>query len=189
MAEVTKMKSSVLLFTVIILLHSVLCAQEVQPQKTIKVEKNKPIEIISNRLDAYSEKRLVVFSGNAIATQGDKIIKSDRIMLYYKKESSGVSHAGAESAGKAGDIEKIEAKGNVSVTQGDRVVTGDDAVFYQEAQKIIVTGNAVMREGRNVIRGDRIVVFLDENRGVVESDSSKKVKATIYPEERKEKEK
>lgn len=184
MTENVKMKCSVLLSAVIILLFSILDAKEASAQKTIKAEKNQPIEIVSNRLDAYSEKRLVVFSGNAIATQGDKIIKSDRIMLYYKKDSREADRIGAGRAG--GDIEKIEAKGNVTVTQGERIVTGDDAVFYQEMQKIVVTGNAAMREGRNVIRGEKIVVLFNENRGIVESGGSKKVKATIYPEDKKE---
>ena len=50
-----------------------------------------------------------------------------------------------------------------------------------------MTGNAVMREGANIIRGDKVVVFLDENRGVVEGTASKRVTATIYPEEQKDK--
>jgi lipopolysaccharide export system protein LptA len=70
-----------------------------------------------------------------------------------------------------------------------RVVTGDHAIFYQDTQQVIMTGNAVMRDGKNVIRGDRIVVFLDENRGVVESDENKRVTATIYPNEKKEEKK
>ncbi len=86
-------------------------------------------------------------------------------------------------------MEKIEAKGHVTVTQGERIVTGDDAIFYEDTQKIIMTGNAVMREGRNVIHGDRIVVFLDEDRGVVEGLEKNRVNATIYPEDRKDKKK
>jgi len=46
-----------------------------------------------------------------------------------------------------------------------------------------------MREGRNVIRGDRITVFLNEDRGIVESIEKSRVKAIIYPEEKKDKKK
>ena len=81
-----------------------------------------------------------------------------------------------------GDLERVEANGHVTITEGERIVTGEMAVFEQEAQKITMTGDAVMREGTNVIRGDRIVVFLNENRGVVESAENKRVTATIYPE-------
>jgi lipopolysaccharide export system protein LptA len=46
-----------------------------------------------------------------------------------------------------------------------------------------------MQEGNNVITGDRVVVLLDENRGVVEGATGKRVTATIYPEESKGKKK
>ena len=81
----------------------------------------------------------------------------------------------------------MEAKGHVTITEGERIVTGEEAVFEQDAQKITMTGGAVMREGANIVRGDRIVVFLDENRGVVESAENRRVTATIYPGEQQEK--
>jgi len=157
--------------------------------KKIKVDKSQPIQIVSDRLDAYNEKRLVVFTGNAVATQGDKIIKSDRLLLYYKKNQQGPEKTGSKETDNAGDLEKIEAKGHVIVTQGERTVTGDNATYYQETQQIIMTGNAVMNEGRNVIRGDKIIVYLNENRGVVEGTEKNRVKATIYPEDRNERKK
>ncbi len=70
-------------------------------------------------------------------------------------------------------MERVEATGHVTITEGERIVTGEAAVFDQDAQKITMTGDAVMREGANVIRGDRIVVFLNENRGVVESTENR----------------
>lgn len=140
-----------------------------------------PIEIVSNRLDAYHEKRLIVFSGDAVATQGDKTIKADQLLIYYKENQSGSESKGSTGMEQGANLEKIEAKGHVTVIQGDRVVSGDDAVFYNDAQKIAMTGNAVMREGNNVVRGETIVVYFNENRGVVEGTDNKRVKATIYP--------
>ncbi len=154
--------------------------------KKPKFAKDQPIYIVSDRLDAYNEKKLVVFSGNAVATQGDKTIKSDRLLLYYKKDPGVPEKKGAKDIGNSGDLEKIEAKGHVTVTQGEKIVTGDDATYYQDTQQIIMIGNAVMREGRNTIKGDRIVVFLDEDRGIVESAKKNRVKATIYPEDKKD---
>jgi len=154
-----------------------------------KIDKDQPIQIVSDRLDAYNEKKLVVFSGNAVATQGDRVIKSDRLLLYYKKDQQVPEKKESKDAGNTGDLEKIEAKGNVIVTQGERIVTGDDAVYYQDTQQIIMTGNPVMRERGSVIQGDKIVVYLNEDRGVVESIAKNRVKATIYPEDRKERKK
>ena len=162
-------------------------AKGADAKEKIKWNKDQPIQIVSDRLDAYNEKKLVVFSGNAVATQGDKVIKADRLFLYYKKDSRATEKAGTQDIGSAGDLEKIEAKGHVTITQGERVVTGDDAIFYQDAQKIIMVGNAVMRDGRNIINGDRIVVFLDEDRGVIESVKKAGSRPQYIPRTRKTK--
>jgi len=157
-------------------------------KKEMKADKSEPIHITADRLDAYNEQRLVVFSGNAVATQADKVINADSLHLFYRKDTSDPNQA-VKGLGNTGDLEKMEAKGNVTITQGERIVTGDHAVFYQDEQKIIVTGNAVLKEAKNVIRGERIVVLMNESRGTVESGENKRVTATIYPTEKKEKEK
>jgi lipopolysaccharide export system protein LptA len=86
-------------------------------------------------------------------------------------------------------MEKIEATGNVSLTQGERIATGDEAIYFQDSGQVIMIGNAVLREGKNVIKGDRVIVFLNDNRGIVESNTKKQVKAIIYPQEKKEEKK
>jgi len=151
-----------------------------------RIEKDQPIQIVSDRLDAYNDKRMVVFSGNAVATQGARIIRAERLTLYYREDrkAAGRSTAGVEGTG---NLERVEAKGQVTITEGERVVTGEEAVFEQDTQKITMTGSAVLREGANIVRGDRIVVFLDENRGLVESVENRRVTATIYPGESEKK--
>ena len=41
------------------------------------------IKIASDRLDAYDDKNLILFSGNVVVTKDDIIINADRIYLYY----------------------------------------------------------------------------------------------------------
>jgi lipopolysaccharide export system protein LptA len=169
----------------ILLISSTLQAKD-NPAKTNKINSQEPIEIVSDRMDAFNEKKLVIFSGNAVATQGDKEIKSDRLLLYYKKETGKKDKVGAKEVEGTGDLEKIEAKGNVIVTQKERIATGDEAVYFQDSGQIIMTGNAMLRDGKNLIKGDKVIVFVNEDRGVVESDPKKRVKAVIYPQEKNE---
>jgi lipopolysaccharide export system protein LptA len=151
-----------------------------------RIERDQPIHITSDRMEAYSEKRMVVFSGNAVATQGARTIHSDRLTLFYKEDNKPAGRAAGEAEG-TGNLERVEATGHVTITEGERIVTGEEAVFDQDTRKITMTGGAVMREGASVIRGHRIVVFLDENRGVVESAENGRVTATIYPGDQQEK--
>ncbi|MHB8908798.1 MAG: lipopolysaccharide transport periplasmic protein LptA [Syntrophales bacterium] len=151
-----------------------------QSKQKPRIERDQPIQIVSDRLEAYHEKRMVVFSGNAVATQGARTIRADRLTLYYREEKKPAGQPAGEPEG-TGNLERVEAAGHVTITEGERIVTGDEAVFDQDTQKITMTGSAVMREGANIVRGDRIVVFLNENRGVVESTENRRVTATIYP--------
>ncbi len=168
-----------------LLIVSTLQAKD-NPARINKLSSKEPIEIVSDRMDAFNEKKLVIFSGNAVATQGDKEIKSDRLLLYYKKETGKKDKVGAKEIEGTGDLEKIEAKGNVIVTQKARVATGDEAVYFQDSGQIIMTGNPTLRDGKNLIKGDKVIVYVNEDRGVVESDPKKRVKAVIYPQEKNE---
>ncbi|PKN35313.1 MAG: hypothetical protein CVU61_04955 [Deltaproteobacteria bacterium HGW-Deltaproteobacteria-19] len=154
-------------------------------QGKMPVSRSEPIQIVSDRLDAYDEKKMVIFSGHAVAVQGDKAIRADSISLFYKKEGQPAKpkvSKGPDMGG--GDLDRVEAKGHVIITQGPKTVTGEFAVYFQDAQKIEMTGNAVLKEGRSTIRGDKVIVLLDEGRGFVEAGESKRVMATIYPSER-----
>ena len=163
---------------------NVLCGTKQKPES----EKDQPIQIVSDRLDAYNEKRMVVFSGNAVATQGARTIRAERLTFYYRDDQAKAGRTSLGGGGeRTGNLERMEANGHVTITEGERVVTGEEAVFEQEAQKITMKGNAVLREGDNIIQGDKIVVFLNENRGVVEGAENRRVSATIYPGETKKK--
>ena len=159
--------------------------KEILSRKNV-VDRNTPIQIVSDRMDAYNEKGIVVFDGNAIATQGDRTIRAEKITLYYKKKAEGGGQAESTDIRKNGDLDKIEAKGNVRITQGARIVTGNEAIYLQDAQKIIIKGDAVLSEGKNIIKGKQVVVFLNENRGVVEGNSGERVNATIFPSGKRE---
>ena len=148
----------------------------------------KPTHITADRLDAYREKEMATFSGNVVATQDDWILKSDTLTFYFEKSESSDRSGTGKLEGDT-EISRIEARGNVRITQGERIVTGEKAIFYREEQKTIVTGNPVLKEGENVIEGDRVIVFMEEKRGVVEGTKGKRVSATIYPDDKKEKKK
>jgi lipopolysaccharide export system protein LptA len=154
--------------------------------KDLGGKKGGPIQIVSDRLEAFNEQKMAVFSGNVVATEGDRIIKSDQLFLYYKKDEAKTKRAVKANA-ETGDLDRIEAKGNVRITQGTRIITGEKAVYLNDDQKIIVTGNPAMKDGNNTIKGDKVIFLLQENRGVVESMGGGRVSAVFYPEDKDKK--
>lgn len=152
------------------------------------LRKTGPIEIVADRMEAFQEKRVIVFSGNTVAKQGDIRLKTDRMTIFYKQSQDKKDKAGKHDMAVTGDLEKIELKGNVVVNQNDMSATSEEAVYYQDGAKVIMTGNPVLQQGKNVIKGCRVVIFIDESRGKVEqceTGNSGRVTAIIHPEEKK----
>jgi lipopolysaccharide export system protein LptA len=75
--------------------------------------------------------------------------------------------------GGSSSIRRLEAKGNVVVTQKDQVVTGETAVFDTRANMITMLGGIVLTQGKNVLRGDRLMVDMTTGVSRVESDSGR----------------
>ena len=75
--------------------------------------------------------------------------------------------------GGSSSIRRLEAKGNVVVTQKDQVVTGETAVFDTKANLITMLGGVVLTQGKNVLRGDRLMVDMTTGVSRVESDSGR----------------
>jgi lipopolysaccharide export system protein LptA len=81
-------------------------------------------------------------------------------------------------------IIRIEALGNVRIVQGDRVATGDKAIYYTQEEKIVLMGNPQLWRGDNSLKGHEIIFYVQENRAVVAGDPGKRVEAVIYPSQK-----
>jgi len=160
-------------------------ARDNSPVKN-KFNKKEPIEITSDKMDAYNETKMVVFSGHAVAKQGDVVLQTDKLTLYYKKEAVKKEKIGPKGIEGTGDLDRIEAKGNVVVTQLKRIATGDEAVYYQDTGQIVMTGNPVLKENRNTVKGCKVIIYLNEDRGTVERCEGKQVWMEVYPEDEDE---
>lgn len=155
--------------------------------------RDQPIQIEAASLEMRDKKKEATFSGNVKVVQGDTTMTSKTLVVFY--ESSGGSNgsgtasappanakAGAKSAqgapmqsatpgpGGASSIKRLEARGNVVVTQKDQVVTGETAIFDTKANLITMLGGVVLTQCQNVLRGDRLMVDMTTGVSRVESD-------------------
>jgi lipopolysaccharide export system protein LptA len=156
--------------------------------------RDQPIQIEAASLEMRDKKKEATFSGNVKVVQGDTTMTSKTLVVFY--ESSGGSNgstgaapaqpANAKAAAKpaagapmqsatpgpggASSIKRLEARGNVVVTQKDQVVTGETAVFDTKANLITMLGGVVLTQCQNVLRGDRLMVDMTTGVSRVESD-------------------
>ena len=151
-----------------------------------------PIKIDADRLDVFDRENKAIFAGNVVAVQGDSTIRCSSMTVRYKrgKEKKEPGEGGAESASQAeraaglseNGIQRVECAGPVTVVQKDQVATGDNAVFDQEAKRIVVTGNVVLSQCQNVTRGSRLVYDMNSGRANMDPVAGGRVSALFVPQ-------
>jgi len=130
-----------------------------------KAASGQPITIKSNELTADNKGKMAVFSGKVVAKQGDVTIFCDRMTVHY----------GAVQ----GEVDKIEADGNVRIVQENRIGTAAHAVYDSKEGKIVLTGGTPkVMQGADTVSGEVITCFTDNEQCSV---SGGRVEATIHP--------
>jgi lipopolysaccharide export system protein LptA len=145
--------------------------------------RDQPIKIEAASLEMRDKKKEATFSGNVKVVQGDTTMTSKSLVVFYDSNSAPATAAAtakpatmqAASPGPGGSssIRRLEARGNVVVTQKDQVVTGENAVFDTKTNLITMLGGVVLTQCKNVLKGDRLLVDMGTGVSRVESDSGK----------------
>jgi len=146
-----------------------------EPGRIPPVDATQPIDITSDRVEAYAKDNLIIFKGNVMARQKDIVIYADSIEAVMIEGAKG--------------IERVVAGGNVKMQLGHRVANCQRAVFYNLDQKVVLTGEPKLIEGNNVISGDEIVFDIERNRIEVKGGTGGRGTVRIQPGEEFEKKK
>ena len=152
--------------------------------------RDQPIQIEAVSLEMHDKQKEATFAGNVKVVQGDTTMTSKTLVVFYESSQSGpasgqpaASKAAAKAAppmqsstpgpGGASSIKRLEARGDVKVTQKDQVVTGEKAVFDTKTNLITMLGGVVLTQCKSVLRGDRLLVDMTRGVSQVESDTGK----------------
>jgi lipopolysaccharide export system protein LptA len=151
-------------------------------------DSSEPIHIEADRMVSTENTSSVVFIGNVDARQGDLLIRTDKMTVFYVEDEKG-SGTGTSA------VEKLICVGNVEISEGNWLGTGERMDYFARERKVILSGDAKGWQGQNMVSGKTITYYLDEGRSVVEApvtaegeadkkDAGKggRVKAVIHPE-------
>jgi lipopolysaccharide export system protein LptA len=144
--------------------------------------RDEPVNIESNTLEVRDKDKVATFSGDVRVKQGDTAMRSQKLVVFYVQDGQG---GGAAETGKpmqaatpgpngSQKIKRLEARGDVVVTQKDQTATGEIGVFDMPTNTVTLTGNVVMTQGKNVLRGEKLVVDLTTGVSRVESGKNGK---------------
>jgi lipopolysaccharide export system protein LptA len=146
------------------------------------------LHITAATLEADQKDRLVVFKGEVKAIYGDSTLYADQLRIYFKPKTGAAPASPAAGPGPSplgelgGDkLDRIVAQGQVRFVQGDRVATGQEAIFTKDREEVVLRGNPQVWQAENTLKGERIIFNLKTNRVQVESAPQRRVEAHLYP--------
>jgi lipopolysaccharide export system protein LptA len=137
--------------------------------------RDEPVKIRAAALELREKDKMATFTGDVYVLQGDTEMRCKQLVVFYEQETQTqtVKTVKAADPGPGGDrqIRRIEAKGNVVVTQKDQNATGDAATFNMRENTVTLVGNVVVTRGADILRGQRLVV--DLTSGVSKMDQGR----------------
>jgi lipopolysaccharide export system protein LptA len=131
--------------------------------------KKDPIYITSDWMEVDQKKNTITYKGRVVTIQSEMTMRSETLTAVYDPEMK--------------QMKQIIAEGKVNAVQGNRVATGDKAIFDEKAKTVTLTGSPVMRQGNSQVTGSRIIYYIDQDRAVAEGKDQVRVQVTIFPEE------
>ncbi len=146
--------------------------------------RNEPIKIDADSLEVRDKDKVATFSGNVRLVQGDTVLRSSSLVVFYTTDAR--TAAANKEKGKGSteeNIRRIEARGDVVVTQKDQKATAENGFLDMKTNVITLVGNVIISQGHNMVRGDRLSVDLATGVSRVECNKSSecRVQALLRP--------
>lgn len=140
-------------------------AQLSSPFASASKSSNDPIGISANSIEADIQNQSATYVGNVVVSQGELKLRSDTLTIKTNK----------------GEINRIQAKGNVVLANRDATASGGDAIYDVGGKTVVLSGRVVLTQGQNVLKGTRLVVNLQSGEAkLTASDTGGRVEG-LFP--------
>lgn len=123
----------------------------------------------SERMEYHANERLAKAVGNATVKRTKDTVKADTLTAYFKGEGTNAAPAAAKTPdasnplGGSGNIDRLEAEGNVVIITPTEKLHGNKAVYNADTNTATMSGNVKIERGENTLEGARAEVNLTTN--------------------------
>ena len=122
-----------------------------------KHDRTAPLEITSDALEVRQAEGRAIFSGNVIAGQGTLRLTSNKMVVDFDEDKEG-------GDSETGAITRVEATGDVFVSNGAETAQGAWAEYDLETGLVKMRGDVILTQGGNAGKGETLTINL--NTGV-----------------------
>jgi len=152
-------------------------------------QSNAPVDITADQLDVQNQKCLAIYTGDAEALQDTSRLRANTINIYNKTlppHPGAQNTSGEPGAANCGQLDRMEADGQVYYVTPNEIVKGDHAIYNANDKTIVVTGDVVVAQGKNVSAGSRLVINTDTGIATFSSNvtgrgKAGRVRTVVYP--------
>lgn len=139
-----------------------------------------PVDITADQLNVAQGQCMADWSGNAEALQDDSRLRADSLKIYNQQLAK---TAGGQSCGQ---LDRMEADGQVYYVTPTQVVKADHAVYTAADTTIVMTGDVVAAQGKNVIAGSKLTINTNTGVAVMATNvtgrgAKGRVRGVLYP--------
>lgn len=121
----------------------------------IRADIQAPVEVAADNLSVNQADGSAVFTGNVVIGQGEMRLSADQVTVIYAE--------GGQSR-----IRSLNAKGNVTLVSGADAAEAQAATYDVETGNVTLTGDVVLTQGGNVLTGDTMQVNLESGTAQVQ---------------------
>lgn len=114
---------------------------------TLSQDTSAPVEVSADQLQVNQSDGSATYRGNVVVGQGDMRMAAGVVRIVYSSN--------------ARRIDRLEARGGVTLVSGEEAAEGDEADYNIEAGTVLLRGNVLLTQGPNAITADRMLVDLE----------------------------
>ena len=150
-----------------------------------------PVDISADEQEVITSQCKTIFRGAVEVLQDKARMRASTMTVYNRRKTPGKASSAPGGNNDCGDVDHVEADGNVFYVTPEQTVRGDHAVYDYSTDTIVVTGDVVAVQGQDVARGDRMTIKTKTNDVKMESNATgrgkTRVRAVLYPDQNKDK--
>lgn len=113
----------------------------------IKQDTSLPVEVTADSLSVDQKSGSATFSGNVLIGQGEMRLSAARVLVVYAEDQS--------------RIKRMEARGGVTLVNGQEAAEADAADYDIDAGTIVMTGNVLLTQGASALSAGKMTVDLE----------------------------
>ena len=149
-----------------------------------------PVDISADEQEVINSQCKTIFRGAVEVLQDKARMRASTMTVYNRRKTPGKTTSPTGN-NDCGDVDRVEADGNVFYVTPEQTVRGDHAVYDYATDTVVVTGDVVAVQGQDVARGDRMTIKTKTNDVKMESNATgrgkTRVRAVLYPSDKDKK--